>query len=72
MKVMESALYAVAKGSAGKSDIQIATNSATVEVDGKVIHASLHEGKGESRPLQNETSHWDDRTRKGEWTRARI
>ena len=42
MEVVESALQAVANGSAGKTDIQIATNGATVEDDGKVVPASLH------------------------------
>ena len=42
MKVVESALQAVANRSAGRKKIEIATSGATVKDDGKVIPASSH------------------------------
>ena len=40
MKVMESAREAVANGSAGSEEIQMATNGVEVNDDGKVVPAS--------------------------------
>jgi amidophosphoribosyltransferase len=42
MKVMESAREAVANGSAGAEEIQMATNGVEVTKDGKVVPAPTH------------------------------
>lgn len=63
MKVVESALQAVANGSAGTMDIQIATNGATVEDDGNVVPTSLHR-PAETGVNGNKASHGADGKRK--------
>ncbi len=63
MKVVESALQAVANGSASETDIQIATNGATVEDDGRVVPASLHRSV-DAEVNGTDTSHRADGKRK--------
>lgn len=63
MKVVESALQAVANGSAGTMEIQIATNGATVEDGGEVVPTSLHRS-AEAGDNANDDSHRADGKRK--------
>ena len=68
MKVVESALQAVANGSASKTDIQIAKSGATVEDDGQVVPASMHKsseaaginGAGKSHKADSKQKRADD------------
>ena len=52
INIVDSTLQVVVNDSAGKVDIQIATNRATVEDDGMVVPASLHQA-GEGAGIQD-------------------
>lgn len=66
MKVMENAREAVANGSAGKEEIQIATNGVEVNDDGKVVPASASTTNGALAISGNGVLHTPNGKRKHE------
>lgn len=66
MKVVESALQAVANGSAGRMDIEIATSGATVKDDGKVVPTSHKPSEADGVNGNGDSSKTDSKKKRGD------